>query len=291
MQAGPVADGATVLVTGASSGIGRELALQFGARAAKLILVARRAERLDAVRRELLAAHPQLQVVVAAADLSDEHDLDRLIAELPTRVGVVDVLVNNAGIGDDGLFDRADWNRTRAVLATNVTAVARLTAALVPAMVARGRGGVLIIGSGAGLSIMPAAAAYCASKHFVAGFAEALRADLSGTGVIVTQVCPGPVNTEFDNVAGSGGGMIGGPPAMMRIGAAGCAREAIAGFDRAAPLVFPGRAYRMLMRLLPLVPRSLQRRQAARSAARLRARTAPKSTAVAGAEDRQVERA
>ena len=95
------------------------------------------------------------------------------------------------------------------------------------------------MGSGAGLTVMPAAAAYSASKHFMDGFSEALRADLTGTGVVVTQVCPGPVDSEFDQLAGSTGGMTGGPPQFLRIGAAQCAREALAGFDRGVPLVFP----------------------------------------------------
>jgi uncharacterized protein len=137
-------------------------------------------------------------------------------------------------------------------------------------MVERGRGGVLNVGSGAGLTVMPAAAAYSASKHFVDGFSEGLRADLAGTGVVVTQVCPGPVDSGFDSIAGSAGGMTGGPPQFLRISAARCAREALAGFDAGKPLVFPGRAYRIAMRVLPVLPRSLRRRQAASSAVRLR---------------------
>jgi short-subunit dehydrogenase len=182
----------------------------------------------------------------------------------------VDVLVNNAGVGDQALADQADWTRVRNMLRTNVLAVAQLTTALVPAMVERGRGGVLNMGSGAGLTVTPAAAAYSASKHFMDGFSEALRADLTGTGVVVTQVCPGPGDSEFDQIAGSAGGMTGGPPQFVRISAAQCAREALAGFDRGVPLVFPGRAYRIAMRALPLVPRELSRRQAARSATRIR---------------------
>jgi short-subunit dehydrogenase len=140
-------------------------------------------------------------------------------------------------------------------------------------MVARGRGGILNIGSGAGLAVTPAGAAYCASKHFIDGFSEALRADLSGTGVVVTQVCPGPVDSEFDSVAGSEGGIVGGPPQFMRISAEQCAREALAGFDRGAALVLPGRAYRVAMTLLPLAPRSLQRWQAAHAATLVRRAT------------------
>ncbi len=266
----PPIDGGTVLVTGASSGIGCELARQFAARAATLVLLARRAQRLEELQEDLLGQHPNLRVVILPADLSDEGDVDRVLSEVRDQVGEVDILVNNAGVGDQALFDRTDWPRTRRVLQTNVLAVAQLTGALLPSMVARGRGGVLNIGSGAGLAVMPASAAYCASKHFIDGFSEALRADLAGTGVVVTQVCPGPVDSEFDSVAGSEGGMTGGPPQFLRIGAGQCAREALAGFDHGAALVFPGRAFRVAMTLLALAPRRLQRRQAAQSAALVR---------------------
>jgi short-subunit dehydrogenase len=269
-NARPPIDGGTVLVTGASAGIGRELAMQLAPRARTLVLLARRAGRLEELRASLLASHRQLQVLTLPVDLSDEDDVDRAITEVTEQAGAVHVLVNNAGVGDQVLADRADWARVRNVLRINVLAVAQLTTALVPAMVERGLGGVLNMGSGAGLTVMPAAAVYSASKHFIDGFTEGLRADLTGTGVVITQVCPGPVDSEFDQLAGSAGGMTGGPPQFLRISAAQCAREALAGFDRGAPVVFPGRAYRIAMRALPLLPRELSRRQAARSATRIR---------------------
>jgi hypothetical protein len=257
------------LITGASAGIGRELALEFGARAGTLVLVARRLDRLKQLRDELVGRYPELIVVVLAADLSDAHDIERLLAQVSEQAGAVDVLVNNAGLGDSVLFDRSEWARTRQVLRTNIFAVAQLTSALVPGMVERRHGGVLNIGSGAGLTVLPNAAAYVGSKHFVAGFSEALRADLAGTGVTVTQVCPGPVESEFDQVAGSPGGMIG-TPRLFRITAAQCAREALTGFERGKARVFPGRAYRFLMRMMPLFPLWMRRKQAANIAARLR---------------------
>ena len=266
----PPVDSGTVLVTGASTGIGRELARQVAPRARTLVLLARRAGHLEALRADLLVQHPQLQVVALPADLSDEGDVQRVLTEAQEQAGPVDVLINNAGLGDQALFDRADWTRTRQLLLTNVLAPVQLCSALVPAMVSRGRGGVLNIGSGAGLTVMPAAAAYAASKRFVDGFSEALRADLAGTGVVVTQVCPGPVDSEFDTVAGSAGGMTGSPPQFLRISATRCAAEALAGFDRGAPMVLPGRGYRIVMRALPLVPRGMLRHQAAQSAARVR---------------------
>jgi short-subunit dehydrogenase len=263
-------DHGTVLVTGASSGIGRALAVRVAPRAATLILIARRADLLDQLRTELAARHPRLRVLTVPVDLTDENDVERALRRIHDTVGLVDVLINNAGVGDQALFDRTDWARTRQVLHTNVLAVAQLTSALVPGMVARGRGGVLIIGSGAGLTVMPAAAAYTGSKHFVNGFTEALRADLAGTGVVVTQVCPGPVDSQFDATAGTVGGMTGGPPQFLRLSADECARQALDGFDQAEPLVFPGWAYRVAMHLLPLIPRSFLRRQAGRSAQAIR---------------------
>jgi short-subunit dehydrogenase len=246
--------------------------LEFGARAETLVLVARRLDRLEQLREQLLGRYPGLKVVVLAADLSDEHEAEGLLAKVFEQAGAVDVLVNNAGLGDSVLFDRAKWARTRQILRTNIFAVAQLTSALVPGMVERRRGGVLNIGSGAGLTVLPNAAAYVGSKHFVAGFSEALRADLSGTGVTVTQVCPGLVESEFDQVSDSPGGMVGAPPGPFRISAAQCAQEALAGFERGEARVFPGRAYRVVMRVLPLLPLWLRRKQAANAAARLRAR-------------------
>jgi uncharacterized protein len=164
-NARPPIDGGTVLVTGASAGIGRELAVQLAPRARTLILLARRAGRLDELRAGLLARHPHLQVRTLPVDLSDEADVDRALAEAAGQAGTINVLVNNAGVGDQALADQADWARVRNVLRTNVLAVAQLTTTLVPAMVDRGRGGVLNMGSGAGLTVMPAAAAYSASKH------------------------------------------------------------------------------------------------------------------------------
>src|SRR5260370_5733292 len=136
--------------------------------------MARRAARLEELRTSLRERHPQLQVLTLPVDLSDEKDVDRALAEAGEQAGAVDVLVNNAGVGDQALADQADWARVRSVLRTNVLAVAQLTTALVPAMVDRGRGGVLNMGSRAGPTVMPAAAADSASKHLIDGSSQAL---------------------------------------------------------------------------------------------------------------------
>jgi short-subunit dehydrogenase len=259
------------MITGASAGIGHALALEFAPRCQALVLVARRTDRLERLQAERLSRHPNLKVLNFGADLSNELEIEALLRRVAEQAGPVDVLVNNAGSGYSALLDRSDWARTRQVLHTNILAVAQLTSALVPGMVARGRGGVLNIGSGAGLTVLPSAAGYVGSKHFIAGFSEALRADLAGTGVVVTEVCPGPVDSEFDEAAGSPGGMVGGPPRFLRIGATQCAREALAGFERGDARVFPGRAYRFVMRMLPFFPLWLRRKQAASAAMRQRA--------------------
>ncbi len=148
----------------------------------------------------------------------------------------------------------------------NVVALALLTRRLVPAMVARHRDGILNMDSGAGVAITPGMAVYGGAKHFVTGFTETLRAELDGTGVVVSQALPGPVETGFDEAANIG------PPGALgrffRISAERCAREVIRGFERGRPMIFPGSAYRVVMTLQGVLPRTLQRR-AARSQGRM----------------------
>lgn len=274
----PPFDGSTILVTGASAGIGRALARALAPRAGHLLLVARRVDRLERDAADLAAEHPGLHVHVVGCDLADDDDVSSLIARLGRDLPNIDVLVANAGVGQSGLFESADPTALDRVMAVNVLATTRLLRAVVPGMTARGSGGVLIIGSGAGLSLMPAAAAYTASKHYVHGLAQSVRAELRGTGVVVTEACPGPVATEFDAVAGippTGSG----PGAWFRLSAETCAQEAVRGLEAGKALVFPGRAYKAAMMAQKLFPLSAQRYAAARAAGRLRARAGAGATA------------
>jgi uncharacterized protein len=266
----PPIEGGTILLTGASAGIGRELANLLGMRARTLVLVARRRERLEQLARELRSRNPRLLVQVEACDLSDPSAIDAMLERVEAQVGPVDVLVNDAGVGDQALYEQASWPRIRHIVDVNVVAPALLTHRLLGGMVARRRGGILNINSGAGVSIVPGAAAYTGSKHFMSGWTEALRAEVADVGVVVTQVCPGPVETEFDAAAGIRG-LQGGPPQFMRLTAGQCAREALQGFERGQAIVFPGTAYGILMLLLGVTPRSVQRTLARRAARRLRA--------------------
>lgn len=256
MSRPPIA-GATVLLTGASSGIGLELARLFAHEARCLVLVARRKDRLVALAAELCAARPTLEVRVEVCDLGQPEEATRLVERLEADGLAIDVLVNNAGIGVMGMFDRSDPQRVRAMIDLNVTSLVALTHACVGGMVARGRGGILNVSSGAGLTLMPGFAAYVGTKHFVTGFSETLRCDLSGTGVTVTQLCPGPVATEFEQTAGNFTGMK--VPGFVEISAVTCAKAAFSGFRRGKALVVPGLVMKVLLGLTAWTPRWLVR--------------------------------
>ncbi len=263
----------TVLVTGASSGIGEALAERLAARAAHLVLVARRTDRLEALAQRLRARRQTLEITVISCELADPDAVDRLVGQLADTP--IDVLVNNAGVGQLGLFERADPAALRAMIGVNVTGLTALTRALVPPMVRRRRGGVLNISSGFGLTWSPGAAAYAATKHYVTAFTEALRAELQGTGVVVTQVCPGPVATEFQDRAG--GAALGDVPAFIELSAAQCADESLAGFEAGRALVVPGRLMRVMLFLAAFVPRPLQRWATSLMAKALRRRETPRA--------------
>lgn len=249
-------DGSVALVTGASSGIGAELARQLGPRAKTVILVARRRERLDELAAELRALHPRLTVEVRPCDLTDREALTTLIDDI-LAAHEVDVLINNAGLGDIGMFDMAPWDKTERMLELNMRALTYLTHRLASPMVERRRGGILMVSSGFGLSFMPGFAAYVGTKHYVTGFTESLRLELEPQGVIVTQVCPGPVATEFEEAAGNFTGVS--AQRFVEISAERCARAAVGGFLRGKALVIPGIAFRLMMWMGVFTPRWLLR--------------------------------
>jgi short-subunit dehydrogenase len=257
-----------VLVTGASSGIGRALAREVAPRCSALVLVARRKNELEALADELRTRHPKLRVLVAPCDLNDRPQIDEMLLDVQREFGVVDVLVNNAGFGDMSLFDLSDWDRNQRMMDLNVTALTYLTHRLVGPMVARGRGGILNISSGFGLAFLPGFATYIATKHYVTGFTEALRLDLTGTGVVVTQSCPGPVATEFASHTGNFTGQE--IPALLEISAEQCARESLHAFELDRALVVPGLVAWVLMFLNDLTPRPIRRLLMAQAAPHLR---------------------
>jgi short-subunit dehydrogenase len=250
-------DGGTVLITGASSGIGMAIARQIASRAKTLVLVARRIAKLDELANELRAANASLAVQTIACDLSDRDAFLKLPGILKERALDIDVLVNNAGVGLMGAFDLNDPDKLLAMIDLNVTSLTMLTRALLPPMVKRGKGGILNISSGFGVSVMPHFAAYIATKHYVTGLSEALVSDLAGTGVTVTQVLPGPVATEFESKVGNYTGKE--PPKLVEITAEHCARSSIRGFDRGRAMVVPGVVIRFVLMVNALSPRFMRR--------------------------------
>jgi uncharacterized protein len=191
----------TVLVTGASSGIGLELAKCFAADGCRLILVARKGIALEALATELRKAH-KIQAQVFTADLAQRETPNRLFAQLHAAGVRVDVLVNNAAFGAQGRFAELPIDRQLDMLQVNVTALVHLTHLLLPGMIGRRHGGVLNVASTAAFQPGPGMAVYYASKAFVLSFTEAIAEELAGTGLTVTAVCPGPTATNFGAAAG-----------------------------------------------------------------------------------------
>jgi len=259
----------TALVTGASAGIGLELTKTLASKLDSLIVVARRIERLEQVAKDLHSRYPKLNITIEGADLSDPEAVQSLLRRLETRCLDVDVLVNNAGLGESELFDRAPWDRIEQIVEVNIVAMLRLSHYFLPAMISRGHGAILNIGSGAGYAAMPNAAVYTASKHFVRAFTESLRAQLAGTRITVSEAAPGPVESEFAQVAGIEGGATPGQN-VFRITAQECAEDIVREFERGSHVIFPGRSYRWLMKVQPLMPRRMVVGQIAQAARKIR---------------------
>ena len=194
-------DGCTALITGASAGLGLEFARQLAPVAHGLILVARRGDRLDGLKAELNAKFPDCEIRTYIADLADESACDAFATWVGSEGLKVDFLINNAGLGDHGAFEGSSWDRIRAMVDVNISALTQLTYLLLPSMRKSGRAAILNVSSVAGFFPLPNMAVYSATKAYVSSFSEALRIELQQTGVSVTTLCPGPVETEFFAVA------------------------------------------------------------------------------------------
>ncbi len=232
------ADGGTSLITGASSGIGAAIARELARRGHHLTLVARREERLRSLAAEI-TNEIGTGAAVIAADLGDSADRARMVEEVRSAGRTVEVLVNNAGFGYRGDFARSDPDRQVEMVRVNVEAVVELSGRFLQGMVRRGGGCLINIASTASFQPLPGSATYAASKAFVLSFSEAIRTELAGTGVSVTAVCPGPVRTEFGEVAGFGD-VEGRTPDMLWTSAADVARQALEGAEAGKRVVVPG---------------------------------------------------
>jgi len=194
----------TVVVTGASAGIGAELARELAERAYNLVLVARRAEPLDALAGELRLTHG-VHVDVEPVDLADAPARVALVARLEAGEREVVGVCNDAGFGSIGRFADLPLEREQDIVRVNVEALHHLTGAFLPRMVEQGIGAILNVASTAAFQPLPGFATYAASKAFVQSFSEAVHAELAGTGVSVTCLSPGPTRTRFGEVAGLSG--------------------------------------------------------------------------------------
>jgi hypothetical protein len=230
------------LITGASSGLGTEFAGQLAGRVDRMVLVARRVARLDQIAAGIREEHPGIAVMVVAADLSDPEERKSLAMRLTDVDFVPDLLVNNAGLGDYGEFVTADWDTLDTMLKVNVEALTHLSHLFAPAMAKRGAGAILNVSSLASTLPIPDFAVYAATKAYVSSFTEALRIELRDDGVNVMSVCPGPVKTEFGEVARREGNSSGMPRAngFFYVSKEQVVAEALDGLDRGKARVFPG---------------------------------------------------
>jgi short-subunit dehydrogenase len=248
------------LITGASAGLGEEFASQIASRTGKLVLVARREVLLHQLADRLRAEHPGLVVAAFAADLRNVSERDRLLEVLSADGFSPDLLINNAGLGDYGEFVSSDWEKLSSMLQVNIEALTQLTHAFAPQMIARGRGSIVNVSSLASVIPIPDFAVYAATKAYVTSFSEALRIELREHGIRVLAVCPGPVRTEFGEVARRDVKSPGMPAKKsFYVPKEQVVAESLAALDRSAARVYPALKTAIAARILSATPLFLLR--------------------------------
>src|SRR5215469_3984029 len=250
----------TVLVTGASAGIGREFARQLAPVVNTMILVARRNDRLEALELELKIINPRLEIFCRQLDLRDHAELERFCDWLDESGLSVDLLVNNAGLGDRGAFVDSDWERLHAMLQVNIAALTYLTYRILPSMRKSGCGAILNVSSAASLVPIPNFAVYAATKAYVTSFSEALRAELRNANISVTALCPGHVPTEFDDVAIREGDTYATPlPDYLTVPVQEVVHQALSAVARDHARVIPGTVLNIVMAAVAFLPMFVKR--------------------------------
>jgi hypothetical protein len=246
------------VVTGASSGIGQVFARRLAVDHYDLVLVARRRPRLEALAEELRAAHGR-RVAVVAADLATAAGRDALW-QATERLGErVELLVNDAGFGLAGAFLELDRERQLEMIAINVTAVTDLAHRYLASMVAHGRGALVNVASLAAFQPVPFFAAYGASKAYVLALSEALAEEVRGSGVRVCALCPGPVPTEFQEIAGT---RLEGAVRAVTVTPERCVELALAALDAGRVVVVPGIVTSLVAGVVGHLPRQVAVRAA-----------------------------
>lgn len=248
-------------MTGASAGIGAAIARELARRGHSLVLVARRKARLDKLASELNSEFG-VRAVGLGCDLAKPASRGRLVARVEALGLEISVLVNNAGFATGGPFHESDPERELEQVRVLVEAPVALCAAFVPAMVRRRAGAVLNVASTAGMQPMPYSAGYSAAKAYVLSFSEALHQELRGAGVTVTALAPGPVSTEFWDVAGwevgAGGSFESAVPAPLWVSAEDTARAGVRGLEHGQRVVIPGLPTRAAMLASSYVPNAFK---------------------------------
>ena len=244
----------TALVTGASGGIGRDLAKLLAAGGHDLILVARSVDALEVLAAELRREHG-VEAAVVGADLSEPDAAARVATQVEARGQRVDVLVNNAGVGLYGAYLETDGARELQMVQLNVVALTQLTKLLLPAMAARRAGRIMNVASVAAFQPGPYMAVYYATKAYVLSYSEALAEELSGSGVTVTCLCPGVTSTGFQATAQLRGSRLG--QRSITMDSATVARAGYDGMMRGKRIVIPGALNKALVQSLRLTPRRL----------------------------------
>jgi short-subunit dehydrogenase len=251
-----VANSEMVLITGASSGIGLELAKCFAADGCRLILVARNKEALENLAEELRREN-KIEVIVLPADLSLPETPGQIFEKLSVQKIDLDVLINNAGFGAHGAFAELSLPRQLEMIQVNVTALTELTGLFLPGMILRKRGGILNVGSVAGFLPGPSMAVYYATKAFVLSFTEALAAELSETNLKISALCPGATETNFGKVA-RGEKMR--AVKMSKMSAQAVARVGHRDFRDGKVISIPGWKNHLLIFLVRILPRLFVRK-------------------------------
>ena len=241
------------LITGASAGLGVEFARQLSAKGHRLVLVARRKERLDELAAELGNAR------VVALDLSEPGAAGRLMADLKKHKETVELLVNNAGFGLAGKFDKLDGARQREMIDLNCGALEELAHAVLPGMIERKSGGILNVASTAAFQPGPGMAVYFATKAFVLSFSEALHDEVKRYGIKVSCLCPGPTRTEFREVSGFNPK---GPASKQSADARSVVEAGLNGLDQNKAVVVPGVTNKVISQINRFFPRAVMRRAA-----------------------------